>query len=158
MKAAMSDLPGETTEMGRVKLDLPERFDFSTEISIRITDINYGGHLGNDVVASLIHEARVRFLSTHGFTELDVGGAGLIMADMVIVYRSEAFYGETLQVEVAVGAFSRVGCDLYYRLCDQATGREVARAKSGMVFFDYERRRTVAVPQRFRAIQPDDAA
>ena len=138
--------------MARVKLDLPDRFDFSTEISIRIGDINYGGHLGNDAVLSLIHEARVRFLAEHGFTETNIDGPGLIMADAVVVYKSEAFHGETLSVEIAAGDFSRTGCDLFYRLSNTETGREVALAKTGIVFFDYENRKAVKMPEKFKAI------
>ncbi len=138
--------------MERVKLDLPDRFDFSTDIPIRIEDINYGGHLGNDAVLSLIHEARVQFLNKHRFTESNVDGSGLIMVDAAIVYKSQAFYGETLTVQIAAGAFSRAACDLFYYLSDVATGREVARAKTGIAFFDYENRRPVKVPEKFKAL------
>ncbi len=138
--------------MARLKLELPESFVFSTEIPIRIGDINYGGHLGNDSVLSMMHEARVRFLKHHGFTEQNVDGPGIIMSDAAILYKSEAFYGETVVVEVGVGDLTRTGCDLVYRLSDKATGREVARGKTGIAFFDYERRRPVAVPERFREL------
>jgi len=137
--------------MGRVKLDLPDLFVFSTDLPVRITDINYGGHLGNDAVLSLMHEARVRFLGSSGFTEMDAGGPGIIMTDTVIVYRSEAFYGETIVVQVALGPFSRVGCDVFYRLSEKEADREVARAKTGIVFYDYGERRAVAVPETFRS-------
>lgn len=142
--------------MARVKLDLPETFVFTTEIALRIGDINYGGHLGNDAVLSLIHEARVQFLKTHGFTELDVDGAGIIMSDSVIVYRSEAFYGEVMVVQVTAGDFARVGCDIFYQILDRDTKREVARAKTGIVFFDYEKRKTVAVPNGFKTRFEED--
>ena len=46
--------------MARVEIELPEQFPFATEIPIRISDINYGNHLGNDAVLSLAQEARVR--------------------------------------------------------------------------------------------------
>ena len=69
---------------------------------------------------SLIHEARVQFLDKHRFTESDVDGSGLIMVDAVIVYKSQAFYGETLTVQVAAGVFSRAACDLFYHLSDLA--------------------------------------
>ncbi|MDP6778026.1 MAG: thioesterase family protein [Candidatus Latescibacteria bacterium] len=138
--------------MARIKLDLPESFAFSTDIPIRIGDINYGGHLGNDAVLSMMHEARVRFLDQHGFTEQNVDGPGIIMSDAVISYRSEAFYGETVRVEIAVADFTRTGCDLMYRLTDKETEREVARGKTGIAFFDYERRRPVAVPDGFREL------
>ncbi len=138
--------------MARVKLELPEHFSFSTEIPLRIGDINYGGHLGNDAVLSLLHEARVQFLKANGFSELDVDGAGVIMTDSVVVYRSEAFYGEVMVVNVTVGEFSRVGCDFFYQVWDKDSGREVVRAKTGIVFFDYGMRKTVAVPQKFKAL------
>ncbi|MDA0710766.1 MAG: thioesterase family protein [bacterium] len=138
--------------MARVKLDLPEAVVFETEMPLRIGDINYGGHLGNDSVLSLIHEARVRFLKSHGFSELDVGGVGILLSDAVIVYRSEAFYGETLVVSLGVGDFTRVGCDIFYCLSDRIANREVARAKTGIVFFDYKNRKTAAVPVAFKTL------
>jgi len=138
--------------MARVKLDMPDAFAFKTEIPIRIGDVNYGGHLGNDAVLSLAHEARVRFLTSLGFSALDVAGSGIIMSDAAIMYRSEAFYGETLVIEVTASDFSRSSCDLLYRLSERETGREVARVKTGIVFFDYEQRKTKRVPELFKAI------
>ena len=58
--------------MPRIKLDLPKNFHFTTEIPLRISDINYGGHLGNDSVLSILHESRVRFLMEHGYSEFNV--------------------------------------------------------------------------------------
>ena len=88
--------------MARVKIELPREFIFKTEIPIRINDINYGGHLGNDAVLSIAHEARLRFLKQHNFTELDAGGAGIIMVDAAIQYKAEGFYGDIITVEIAV--------------------------------------------------------
>jgi acyl-CoA thioesterase FadM len=102
--------------MPKIRLTLPENFTFTTTIPIRITDLNYGGHVGNDSVLSLIHEARVQFLRHHGYTELDMGGVGLIMADTNIEFRNELFYGEELRASVAASEFSRVGFDLYYKM------------------------------------------
>lgn len=138
--------------MPRLKLDLPDEFTFSTEIPIRIGDINYGGHLGNDAVLAIVHEARVRFLGKHGFSETDIDGAGIIMSDAAVLFKAEAFYGQVLRAEVAITDVARTGCDMVYRLSDRDTGQEVARAKTGIVFFDYERRKPVAVPTGFRAL------
>lgn len=138
--------------MSRMKLALPDEFIFTTEISLRVSDINYGGHLGNDAVLSLCHEVRARLFASHGFTELDVDGVGILMIDAVIVFRSEAFYGEMLVGDAAVCNFSRTGCDLFYLLRSKSDGREVARAKTGIVFLDYSNRRIRPVPQKFREI------
>ncbi|MEJ2634510.1 MAG: thioesterase family protein [Calditrichia bacterium] len=138
--------------MARATITLPEKFLFSTKISVRITDLNYGGHLGNDSVLSLIHEARVRFLAHYGFSEQDVEGRGIIMADSVIVYKSQAFYGDLLSIEITANDFSKNACDLVYLLSNTGTGKEVARAKTRIAFYDYSERKTVPVPEKFREI------
>ncbi|HPF57577.1 MAG TPA: thioesterase family protein [Candidatus Competibacteraceae bacterium] len=135
--------------MARIKLDLPADYSFTTELRIRITDVNYGGHLGNDAMLGLLHEARVRFLKHYGFSELDIGGCGLIMTDSALVYKSEAFPGETLVIAIALADFNKYGCDFMYRVTEKASGREVARAKTGIVFFDYAKRAVQKIPQLF---------
>jgi acyl-CoA thioester hydrolase len=139
--------------MARVKLSLPEDFIFETEIPVRITDINYGGHLGNDSVMSIIHEARVRFLSKWGYTEFDVCGAGLIQSDAVIVFKSEAFYGDVINVSVAIGDFSSSGCDFFFLLSNRESRKEIAKAKTGIVFYDYERKKLLRVPEKFKSLK-----
>ena len=136
--------------MARIKIGLPEKFIFKNEIPIRITDINYGGHLGNDSLLSLIHEARVRFLNHLGYSESNVEGSGIIMIDAGVQYKSEGFYGDELLVEVAVNDFSGIGCDFIYRVTNKNTFKEIALAKTGIVFFNYEKRKTVPVPLEFK--------
>jgi acyl-CoA thioesterase FadM len=137
--------------LARVRLELPKHFGFTTEIDVRIGDINYGNHMGNDAVLRLAHEARVRFLNHHGFSELDIGGRGLIIADALIVYKSQAFYGDVIETAVAAGDFSRHGCDIFYRMRHKGTGREIARVKTGIVFFDYANQKIARVPDVFSA-------
>jgi len=137
--------------MARIKLELPNTFPFSTEIPVRITDINYGGHLGNDAMLSLIHEARVRLYAHFGFSEANVDGCGTIMTDVAIVYKAEVFHGDVLRFEVGVGDFQRVGCDIMYRATKVGSGELVAEAKTGIVFFDYNSRKVQKVPQKFAA-------
>ena len=142
--------------MGRVRLQLPPKLDFYTDVEIRISDINYGNHLGNDAVLRLINEARVRYLQHHGFTELDICGCGLVISDAAVVYKSQGYYGDLLQIEVTSAEPTRVGCDLYYRITNKATGRELARAKTGIVFFDYEANQMKDMPEEFRRIIPPE--
>lgn len=136
--------------MARIKFDLPDKFHFSTEIPLRIGDINYGGHLGNDAVLSLVHEARVRFFRSRGWSELDIAGASIIMSDAAVMFKAEAFYGDVLVIDVAVGDMSDAGCDLLYRLTNKDNGKEIARVKTGIVFFDYKARRPSRMPEAFR--------
>lgn len=156
--------------MPRIRIELPESFLFVTSMDVRITDLNYGGHVGNDAILSLIHEARVRFLRHHGYTELDIGGVALIMGDAAIEYKAELFYGDRVRAAVEAGEWSRVGFTLFYKLEKTAGGKDlavaagdqsaaaiedpapaafvtVAIARTGMICYDYARKKVVALPE-----------
>lgn len=135
--------------MARIKLELPEKLIFTTEIPLRITDINYGGHLGNDAILSIVHEARVRFLSKYNYSEKDIEGLGIIMTDCAIVYKSESFYGDVLEIKIGVKDFYKYGFDIYYQLINKMTAKDIAIVKTGIMFFDYELRKRARVPVKF---------
>ncbi|MDK2126098.1 acyl-CoA thioesterase [Parachitinimonas caeni] len=130
---------------------MPDSYPFRTEMEIQIGLINYGGHLGNDSALTLVHEARMRFLRALGFSELDIAGKGIILADAALVFKAEAFWGEKLSVGVAAIDFNKYGCDLYYCFESLERQREVLHAKTGLVFFDYTVRKPVGVPPEFSA-------
>lgn len=132
--------------MPRLRLDLPTSLPFRTQLPVRITDVNYGGHLGNDAVLSLVHEARLQFLASMGYTEQNIEGAALIMADAQIVYRSEGHYGDLLHADVGFGEMGGVSFEIYTLLTHAASNKEVARVKTTLVCFDYTARKPVPVP------------
>ncbi|SEQ86703.1 Acyl-CoA thioesterase FadM [Amphritea atlantica] len=136
--------------MARIKIDMPENYSFTTEIPVRISDINYAGHLSNDSVLSIVHEARLRYLNSHNYTEQDIEGSGIIMTDSVIVYKAESFYGDLIQIDITVGDFNKYGCDIYYLLSNKKTAVEIAHVKTGIVFFDYTEGKVVTVPEGFK--------
>ncbi len=138
--------------MPRPKLALPKRFAFTTELTVRVSDVNYAGHLSNDRLLAFVHEARARFLKAHGFTELDVEGRGSIMTDAVLLYKSEAFHGDTLRIQVGIDELHRYRCSFFFRITQKTSGKEVARARTGLVFFDYRAKKMVDVPPGFRRI------
>jgi acyl-CoA thioesterase FadM len=135
--------------MPKTRLQLPDRFPFTTQIPVRVTDLNYGGHVGNDSILSLIHEIRVQFLVHHGYEEFNLAGAGLIMTDVAIEFRHELFYGDILWASVAASDFSKVGFELYYKL-EKKTGEKmtsVAFARTGMICYDYKAKKIISVPK-----------
>lgn len=137
--------------MARIHIDLPERFDFSTDITLYLSHINYGNHLDNAMLLTVVSEARLRFLKSMGYTELDVEGVGIIVADAALQYRAEAHHGEVMRVAMAARDFNKYGCDLMWQMTEAGSGREVARGKTGILFFDYARSKVTAVPPGFAA-------
>ena len=136
--------------MSRIKIAFPETFSFTATIPVRITDLNYGNHVGNDAVLSIIHEARVQFLFHNGYAELNCGGVGLIMSDVGIEFKKEIFYGDVLAVQIAAINFSSVGFDLFYRIVNKENV-VVALAKTGMICYNYEVKKIAAVPAEVKA-------
>lgn len=138
--------------MSRIRIELPERLPFHCRIALRVTDMNYGGHVGNDRILALAHEARVQFLQSLGYEELDLAGVGLIMTDAAIEFKQELFYGDELLVEVGAGDATRVGFDLYYRLVKKgpAGTATAAKVKTGIVCYDYSLKKIVPLPHTAR--------
>jgi acyl-CoA thioester hydrolase len=133
--------------MPRVRLKPLDHYPFSTKIVVRVTDLNYGGHLGNDSLLSLVHEARVAFLANFGFSELDCGGVSLTMGDAAIIYQGEAYAGDELSIEVGCGEPSKSGFRLFYRLTRSSDERKIALAETGMVCFDYKAKKIIPLPK-----------
>ena len=133
--------------MARIKIAIPEQFSFSCQIPIRISDINYGGHVGNDTILTIVHEARMQFLKSLDFTEMDFGGKGMIMADAAIEFKNELFYGETIITSVAVTEISKISFELIYKLEKEKDRKIVAIAKTAMICYDYTVKRITAIPE-----------
>ncbi len=136
--------------MDRVKIDIPESFHFSTKIPIRITDVNYGGHVGNDSFLALIQEARLQFFKHHGYSEMDIEGCSSIMVDAAIEFKAELFYGDEVEISVAVKNISKLGFDLFYLVEKTTKTKKIicAKAKTGILCFDYTQKKLVTVPEK----------
>lgn len=134
--------------MERIKVPLSDKYIFSTMITIRITDLNYGGHVGNDVFLSLIHEARLQFLHHYDYSELDFAGTGLIMTDAAIEFKRELVYGNEVRISVAAEHFDKLGFDILY-LMEVKDGEQwltAGKVKTGMLCYDYAAKKKVPVP------------
>ena len=137
--------------MARIKLIFPENILYTLTIPVRITDINYGNHLGNDALVSILHEARVHWLNSLSYTELNIEGKSIIMNELAVNYLKEMFYGDVIQIELSVGDVTPLGFELYYRLSVNKNGENInsAIAKTGLIFFDYTAKKASSIPDVF---------
>jgi acyl-CoA thioester hydrolase len=131
--------------MARIKIAIPERFIFSTEIPIRIGDINRGNHLSHVSFIVIIEEARTRFLQSLSKEEI-----GYLMTDLGIMYLGQGYYGQTLRIDIAVNDFTSKGFDIIYKVTDVKTGLELARAKTGVIGYDYQQQQIAQIPPGLR--------
>jgi YbgC/YbaW family acyl-CoA thioester hydrolase len=138
--------------MERIKINLPEQFNFSTNIKVRITDLNYGGHVGNDRFLSLIHEARVQFLNHFGYSELKLENVSLIMADASIEFKKELNYGDEVKISVVASGFDKFSFDIFYKLeiINEEKFVLAAKAKTVMLCYDYQNKKLMPVPEEVK--------
>jgi len=140
--------------MPRLKIFLPEKLLTSVSIPVRITDINYGNHVGNNSIVEIIHEARSRFLQQYGFTELNAAGTGLIMSELLVEFQNECFYNDLPEVKLFCGEISRVSFEFFYQISVKRNEEtiKIALAKTLMVCYDYSVKKVRAVPEGLRKI------
>jgi acyl-CoA thioesterase FadM len=136
--------------MSPVAIIFPEPAIYYEEIEIPAAITNRGSHLGFEQAPILIADCQPRFFHHYGFSDMDVGGAGIIVAGLSVRYKAEIFAGERLRMEVAVGNAEAKGCDIYYRFLKLRDGRPAVMAKTEIVFFDYGSRKSVDMPALFR--------
>ncbi|AXE31834.1 thioesterase [Chromobacterium phragmitis] len=138
--------------MARIQIEAPGRILYEARLEIRIGDINYANHLANDALLRMAQEARLRLLREWGYVdELNIDGVGIVVSDAAIRYSAEAFHGDVLRIRIGIANIHDKGLDFIYQVTDDNGGKEVARLKTGIVFFDYHARQTARMPESFSA-------
>jgi len=123
-----------------------EGFNFSCGMPVRVADLNYGGHVGNAKLLDYFQEARVAYLHyLGGYSELDIGGVGLILPEAHVVYRAEMFLGDELLVGVRAAEVKKSSFRLEYRI--ERDGVVTAEGYTALVAFDYTRRKPTRLPE-----------
>lgn len=140
--------------MSRIKIQIPQNLIGLVTIPVRISDINYGNHVGNDAFISLIHEARVQWLKQHHYSELQIEGVGLIMGELAVEFKNESFYGDVVEISIYAGELSKVSFELFYQLITQRNNEPIilANAKTGMICFNYTTKKVTALPTKLISI------
>jgi len=124
-------------------------FSFSFAYRVGIADINYAGHVANSAVLNIFQDARIAFFAHLGpYSELDLGGCGIIMPEAHVYYRSEMFLHDELLVGVRCKELKRSSLDLEYRI--ERDGAVMVEGETPIVCFDYDKRKPCRIPPEFK--------
>lgn len=140
--------------MARVELELPEQFFYSTTMQVRYTDLNTGGHVGNDQMISLLSSARFSFFQFLGLNEDSLDGYRVVVTDLVTSYRSESFAEETLRFELGFMDFNKYGGDIIFRVT-KGHNQLVTLAKTGFIFMGPDNK-VANIPDGFINLLPEN--
>ena len=134
--------------------DLPGDFAHAHRIEVRLADTDAMGHVNNAAYLTYFEIGRAAYyeMVTGEPFQLGVHGAkeGMILAEIRVTYRSQAYYGETLTVETRVDHIGRSSFRMVHRLTTPKSrygpARLVAVADSVLVSYDYRAERAIPVP------------
>ena len=123
---------------------------FKFNYTVNISDINYGGHMGNDRSLSLFQEARLAFLNSIDYSEKNIGeGKGIIMKNAQIEFLAEIFHRDQLEVKVCLGEVKGLLFHFEYDVVRKADEKLVLKGKTAILAFNYEKKKVARIPTGF---------
>lgn len=123
---------------------------FKWPYRVNISDINYGGHMGNDRSLILFHEARIAFLKSIDCSEMNIGqNLGIIMKDAHIDFLAELFHGDELEIEVKIGERKGLLFNFEYDVVRLKDQKKVLQGRTGILAFNYQNRKLAKAPNSF---------
>ena len=122
-------------------------FKFSIQLKIRVSDLNYGAHVGYQNYFSYFQEARMAYLDQFDFSELDIGGCGMIVAEANCKYKQELFLHDTIDVACAVREIKSKMFVMHYRITKQ--NGLCAEGITKNFGYDYEASKVSRLPEAF---------
>lgn len=135
--------------MARIKLKELDKYRFSIDQKIYISNINPAGHVGASQMVDLIHDGRHQMLKSMGANELNLGDGktGTILSDLVVNYKAELFLDETVIIESDIAEIEEKGLRIFYRVVKN--GKTAVLAETGHVCFNYLDKSICKVPEIF---------
>lgn len=136
--------------MPKKTVQLPDAFIFSTNYDVLYSDVNSAGHVGADRILPIAMEAQLRFIKHLGYPDaMAFEDAGLIMAHSEVQYVSESNYGDKLEISLGTQNFTDKSFELVYRIYNNTRENETARVATTLLFFDYDKKGVISIPQSF---------
>jgi acyl-CoA thioester hydrolase len=124
---------------------------FTTDIQMRFRDIDGMGHVNNAVYLSYTELARTQFYMKHA-GKRTLEDIDFILAHVDIDFESQAVWGDEIRVTTWPSKIGTSSFALTYEVSERRTGRVLARVKSVMVAYDYEKKKSKPIPPEFRKI------
>ena len=139
--------------------DLPGDFAHRCEVEVRLSDTDAMGHVNNARYLTYVEIARVAYheavigkplpLGVHGAEE------GMILAEIRMTYRAQAYFGERLTVETRIDRIGNTSFTMVHRVTAPESrygaARLVATSEAILVSFDYGTDQPIPVPDDWRA-------
>jgi acyl-CoA thioesterase FadM len=134
------------------KLLVQKSYDYEYATTIKVRDINYGGHLGNDALVGLLHEARIALLNQHKMSEMDVGNGnhGIIMTELIVNYKKEGSLNDRITILSNVGDLQQYTFRIFHKVMREKD--MLALAETEFATYNYSDKKVVQVPESIKQL------
>ena len=122
-------------------------FKFHRALTVRVNDLNYGNHVGHQNFFAYFQEARVAYLNQFGYSELDLGGCGTILAEASCKYKQPLFLNDKVFVACAVAELKSKRFTMVYQI--KRDDIVCAEGVTINLAFDYKSNKVVRLPEVF---------
>ncbi len=121
---------------------------YETDYKVIVSDINYGGHMGNERALIIFQQTRMEWLNSIGYDEANIEGNGLIQLESHVYYLKEVFLGETLLCRIVNVQPERITFNIEYEILNK-NNDIVIKGMTKMAVFDYEKKKIARIPKEF---------
>jgi len=122
-------------------------YKFSIPVKVRIMDINYGNHVSYAYYFLYFHDARIEYFTNLGFSEMNLGGCGIIITEANCKYKKELILGDELIIKCKISNIRSKGFDMNYVI--ERDNVICAEGTTSILCFDYENKKAMGVPEIF---------
>ncbi|WP_312470284.1 thioesterase family protein [Neobacillus sp.] len=123
------------------------RFHFTTEIKVRLSETDMSGHVNNTSYFVYFEQARTEYLNSLGFYQGDVRA---VTADLLCHFHGEAFFPSTLVVGVRAAKLGNKSIDLEYYIKSSVDQKLVATGRGALVIMDKKTKQSTLIPEYIR--------
>lgn len=124
-----------------------EGYKFTIPLSVRACDLNYSGHVGYQNFFIFFQEARIAYLNQFGFSELDIGGYGMIIAESNCKYRQEMYLNQQFLIGCRVHKLKSKLFIMDYQI--ESEEKICAEGFTKNFCYDYKAKKVVKLPDVF---------
>ena len=122
-------------------------------LEVKIGDISYGNHMGNDKALLFFQDARIKFFQSLGFEELNIGNdTGIVVSEAHAYYFKEVFLYDMLDATVSVDNIDKISFVLNYEFVRQSDKKLVIKGSTKIIAFDYTIKKVARIPDEFLKI------
>ncbi len=122
-------------------------YNFSIPMTVRVNDLNYGNHVSHQNFFSYFQESRVAYLNQFGYSELDIDGYGMIMAEASCKYKQALFLNDAIQVACRVVELKSKRFTMAYQI--ERGAIVCAEGLTINICYDYQAKKVVRLPEEF---------